>query len=274
MRSSTANAQDSLGKLLEVMRRLRDPVDGCPWDLQQNHKSIAPYTIEEAYEAADAIEREDYLDLRDELGDILLQVVFQAQIAQEDGKFAFSDIAEAITANMHRRHPHVFPDETGAIERPNPGNWERIKAEERQEKIRNNNKPSAIDGIARTLPPQARALKLQKRAARIGFDFPDWHSAFAKTQEEMIEVIKAVHEGKDELFEEVGDLIFSVINTARKLGIDPDAALAASNHKFERRFKAMEIKLEQDGKDPASVDLSTQDEAWNLVKKDQSLLRR
>jgi ATP diphosphatase len=274
MRSSTANAQDSLGKLLEVMRRLRDPVDGCPWDLQQNHKSIAPYTIEEAYEAADAIEREDYLDLRDELGDILLQVVFQAQIAQEDGKFAFSDIVEAITAKMHRRHPHVFPDETGAIARPNPGNWERIKAEERQEKIRNNNKPSAIDGIARTLPPQARALKLQKRAARIGFDFPDWHSAFAKTQEEMIEVIKAVHEGKAELFEEVGDLIFSVINTARKLGIDPDAALAASNHKFERRFKAMEIKLEQDGKDPASVDLSTQDEAWNLVKKDQSLLRR
>jgi len=274
MRSSTANAQDSLGKLLEVMRRLRDPVDGCPWDLQQNHKSIAPYTIEEAYEAADAIEREDYLDLRDELGDILLQVVFQAQIAQEDGKFAFSDIAEAITAKMHRRHPHVFPDETGAIERPNPGNWERIKAEERQEKIRNNDKPSAIDGIARTLPPQARALKLQKRAARIGFDFPDWHSALAKTQEEIIEVIKAVHEGKDELFEEVGDLIFSIINTARKLGIDPDAALAASNHKFERRFKAMEIKLEQDGKDPASVDLSTQDEAWNLVKKDQSLLRR
>lgn len=274
MRSSTANAQDSLGKLLEVMRRLRDPVDGCPWDLQQNHKSIAPYTIEEAYEAADAIEREDYLDLRDELGDILLQVVFQAQIAQEDGKFAFSDIAEAITTKMHRRHPHVFPDENGAIERPNPGNWERIKAEERQEKIRNNNKPSAIDGIARTLPPQARALKLQKRAARIGFDFPDWHSALAKTQEEIIEVIKAVHEGKDELFEEVGDLIFSIINTARKLGIDPDSALAASNHKFERRFKAMEIKLEQDGKDPASVDLSTQDEAWNLVKKDQSLLRR
>jgi ATP diphosphatase len=274
MRSSTANAQDSLGKLLEVMRRLRDPVDGCPWDLQQNHKSIAPYTIEEAYEAADAIEREDYLDLRDELGDILLQVVFQAQIAQEDGKFAFSDIAEAITAKMHRRHPHVFPDENGAIERPNPGNWERIKAEERQEKIRNNNKPSAIDGIARTLPPQARALKLQKRAARIGFDFPDWHSAFAKTQEEMIEVIKAVHEGKAELFEEVGDLIFSVINTARKLGTDPDAALEASNHKFERRFKAMEIKLEQDGKDPAAVDLPTQDEAWNLVKKDQSLLRR
>jgi ATP diphosphatase len=266
MRASPTNAQSSLAQLLEIMRRLRDPIDGCPWDLQQSHTSIAPYAIEEAYEAADAAEREDADDLRDELGDILLQVVFQAQIAEEGGNFSFADVADAITQKMLRRHPHVFPDKDGLTAPLKQGNWDKIKAAERQEKLKDGETPSALDGVARTLPPQARALKLQRRAARIGFDFPDWHSAFAKTQEEMLEVVKAVHQSEEQLFEEVGDLLFSVINTARKLDIDPNKALEAANRKFEHRFKAMEKKLIEDGHDPEGADLATQDEAWNLIK--------
>ncbi len=256
---------EALNRLIEVMRRLRDPVDGCPWDLVQTHATIAPYTIEEAYEAEDAIERGDLADLRDELGDLLLQVVFQAQIAHEAGDFAFPDVANAIADKMIRRHPHIFA--AGGDPAEGPARWEDIKAAERRAKPgAAAAEPSALDGVANSLPPLARAAKLQKRAARIGFDFPDWRDALAKTHEEMLEVVKAVPQGDVATADEVGDLLFAAVNLARKLDVDPDAALKAANGKFERRFRAMETRLRRQGVDPAKAELSAQDAAWDAAK--------
>ncbi len=218
-------AAAALGRLMEVMRRLRDPVDGCPWDLVQNHGTIAPYTIEEAYEVADAIDREDGAELCDELGDLLLQVIFQAQIADEAGNFRFSDIANAITEKMLRRHSHIFGDPSSDAAKAGPAGWEAIKAAERAAKVGTADKPSsALDGVAATLPAIARAYKLQRRAGRIGFDFPDWRDALAKTHEELVEVVKA-QDDKMAMAEEVGDLLFAAVNLARKLDIDPDLSL-------------------------------------------------
>ncbi len=273
MPTDPAPAAHALARLMEVMRRLRDPVDGCPWDLRQSHGSIAPYTIEEAYEAEEAIERGDVLDLRDELGDLLLQVVFQAQIGHEAGDFTFADIADAIADKMIRRHPHIF--ETGGDPAAGPVEWEAIKAAERQAKRQTGDDApdSAIAGVAATLPPLSRALKLQKRAARIGFDFPDWRDALAKTHEELLEVVKAAPTGPDETEAEVGDLLFAAINLARKLDVDPDVALKQANRKFETRFRAMEQRLRDQGCNPATASLEAQDAAWDQAKRDARIAK-
>lgn len=265
----------ALGRLLEVMRRLRDPVDGCPWDLVQDHESIAPYTIEEAYEAADAIERDDMDDLRDELGDILLQVVFQAQIAHETQTFDFADISNAIADKMIRRHPHIFAGDEAA----GPASWEDIKARERQakagasERSAEAERPSALDGVANTLPSIARAAKLQRRAARIGFDFPNWNGALAKTHEELLEVVRSADETHSAREDEIGDLMFAAINLGRKLDIDPDAALKRANKKFENRFKMMEQALLLKGKNPDEFSLEEQEDAWVAAKHAERHLR-
>ncbi|MBW8843176.1 MAG: nucleoside triphosphate pyrophosphohydrolase [Sphingomonadales bacterium] len=217
-------------RLVAIMARLRDPVSGCEWDTIQTFATIAPYTIEEAYEVADAIERADMADLKDELGDLLLQVVFHARMAEEAGDFALNDVITSICDKMERRHPHIFGDaaEGGHYL------WEHIKAAERGAK----GAQSALDGVAIGLPALLRAEKLQKRAARTGFDWPDASGPRAKIDEELVEVETAANDAERE--EEVGDLLFAVVNWARKLNIDPEAALRAANAKFERRFKAME----------------------------------
>ena len=215
----------SLAELAEIMRRLRDPELGCAWDREQTFESIAPYTIEEAYEVADAIERQDMDDLKDELGDLQLQVVYHARIAEECGAFTLADVLAAICAKMIRRHPHVFGEATES-----PG-WETLKAAERRS-------PSAIDGVARSLPALKRAEKLQKRAARVGFDWPDAAGPRAKIDEELGEIDTAVTPA--EILGEVGDLLFSVVNYARHLGVDPETALRESNDRFAARFKKVE----------------------------------
>ncbi|WP_375396418.1 nucleoside triphosphate pyrophosphohydrolase [uncultured Sphingomonas sp.] len=222
-------------RLVAVMARLRDPVTGCEWDVAQTFATIAPYTIEEAYEVVDAIERADLVELKDELGDLLLQVVFHARIAEEAGHFALSDVVAAICDKMERRHPHIF----GAVTDGGHSLWEEIKAGERGAK----GAESALDGVAIGLPALLRAEKLQKRAARVGFDWPDADGARAKIDEELAEVETAASDAHRE--EEVGDLLFAVVNWARKLEIDSEAALRGANAKFERRFRAMEAADEQ-----------------------------
>jgi nucleoside triphosphate diphosphatase len=259
-------AAAALGRLMEVMRRLRDPVDGCPWDLVQKHGTIAPYTIEEAYEVADAIDREDDAELCDELGDLLFQVIFQAQISDEAGIFKFSDIANTITEKMLRRHPHIFGDPSSDAAKAGPAGWEAIKAAERAAKTGTDDTPSsALDGVATTLPAIARAYKLQRRAGRIGFDFPDWRDALAKTHEELVEVVKAQGD-QTAIEEEIGDLLFAAVNLSRKLDIDPDQALKSANAKFETRFRTMETAIRSAGDDPAALSLEAQEAEWIKAK--------
>lgn len=237
-----------------IMRQLRDPEHGCEWDRVQTFATIAPYTIEESYEVADAIARGDLDDLRDELGDLLLQVVFHARIAEETGAFDFDDVAGAISAKMERRHPHIFGDaETGGHHL-----WEQIKAEERDAK----GHTSALDGVAAGLPALLRAEKLQKRAARTGFDWPDPLGPRAKIDEELAEVEAA---SADERSEEIGDLLFAVVNWARKLDIDPEAALRSANAKFERRFHKMEAAA---GDRFASLPLHAKEDLWLAAKRE------
>ncbi|MDO6413099.1 nucleoside triphosphate pyrophosphohydrolase [Sphingomonas sp. BIUV-7] len=237
------------------MARLRDPVSGCPWDVEQSFATIAPYTIEEAYEVADACANGDLPALKDELGDLLLQVVFHARMAEELGAFAFADVAEAIATKMIRRHPHVFGDG----ERGNDHvQWETIKAEERKAKPAD---PSALAGVALALPALMRAEKLQKRAARTGFDWPDATDARDKILEELDEIDAA--ETAAEREDEMGDLLFSAVNYARKLGVDPEVALRGANAKFERRFRAME---DADADFPA-LSLSDKEALWQRVKR-------
>lgn len=241
-------------RLVEIMARLRDPERGREWDVAQDFASIAPYTIEEAYEVADAIERDDMADLKDELGDLLLQVVFHARIAEDAGAFALPDVVAAICEKMERRHPHIFG---GSADEAPPG-WERIKAEERAAKA----DAGALDGVALGLPALLRADKLQKRAARVGFDWPDASGARAKIDEELVEIESATTSAAVE--EEVGDLLFSVVNWARKLGLDPEAALRGANGKFERRFRAMEAASEAD---LATLDLAALEALWQSAKR-------
>lgn len=238
-------------RLTTIMQRLRDPVTGCEWDRVQTWATIAPYTIEEAYEVADAIARDDPADLKDELGDLLLQVVFHAQIAEDRGAFTLTDVVDAICDKMERRHPHIFGDAAAS-----PG-WETIKAAERRGKTDD----SAIAGVALGLPALARAEKLQKRAARVGFDWPDASGPLAKVHEEIDEVATA---GPDTLAEEIGDLLFAVTNWARHLGVDPEVALRAGNAKFEARFRAMEHEA---GPGFAALSLSDQEALWQGVKR-------
>jgi ATP diphosphatase len=242
-----------LDKLAAIMARLRDPEGGCPWDREQTFATIAPYTIEEAYEVADACARADMAALKDELGDLQLQVVYHARMAEERGAFTLNDVIAAICAKMIRRHPHVF----GAPGETSPG-WETLKAAERTEAGTH----SALAGVALALPALLRAVKLQKRAARTGFDWPEASGARAKVVEEMGEVDRASSDA--ERIEEIGDLLFAVVNWARPLGVEPEAALRAANTKFEARFHAMETMA---GDAFATLSLVDKDALWNTAKK-------
>jgi len=249
----------SLARLLAIMARLRDPECGCEWDVAQTFATIAPYTIEEAYEVADAIARDDMAGLKDELGDLLLQVVFHARMAQEAGLFAFDDVAAAIAAKMEARHPHVFGDDQGSDEARDV-RWEKLKAAERAA----GGATSALDGVALALPALMRAEKLQKRAARAGFDWDDFAGPADKVREELDELADA---GSDEeRFAEAGDLLFAAVNAVRALGIAPEDALRAANAKFERRFRAMEQIAESEGDTFAELGLGRQEALWQQVK--------
>ena len=248
-------------RLLEIMRRLRDPKTGCPWDVEQTFETIAPYTIEEAYEVADAIERQDWDELKGELGDLLLQSVYHAEIGRERGLFDFASIADAISDKMVARHPHVFGDESrdkSAAQQTR--DWEAQKAKER-------GTAGVLDGVALGLPALLRAVKLQKRAARVGFDWPETGQVLEKIKEEADEIVAARdRKSQEEIEDEVGDLLFVLANLARHLKVDPEAALRGTNAKFERRFKIIEVELAKHGKTPADSDLAEMDALWDAAK--------
>ena len=255
---------ESIEKLLDIMRRLRDPQTGCPWDLEQDFSTIAPYTIEEAYEVADAIEREDWDELRSELGDFLFQVVFHAQMASEKGYFDFDDVVKGINDKMLRRHPHVFGDAAERDMRSVRGRWEDIKEAERAEA----GDPSTLAGIAKALPALKRAQKLGKRASRVGFDWPDRGGVQDKIREELDELEDAAGTRDPALVEdELGDLLFAVVNLARHLDVDPEKALTCANYKFERRFRAMEEELRDEGLEMRRMTLESLDQRWRQAKK-------
>ena len=230
-----------IDRILRIMTALRTPETGCPWDLQQDFKSIAPYTLEEAYEVVDAIERGDMDDLKDELGDLLLQVVFHARMAEETGQFSFYDVATAISDKMERRHPHVFADNDADTPEAVNQNWEDIKAAEKAAKGKTNTESSLLDDVPLSLPAMSRAVKLQKRAARIGFDWNEAEPIFDKLQEEVGELLEAMQNGDEDAIEdEFGDVLFVVANLGRHLKLDPEKALRRGNAKFTRRFKSLE----------------------------------
>ncbi len=252
------------------MERLRDPDDGCPWDRDQTFETIAPHTIEEAYEVADAIHRGDMEELREELGDLLFQVVFYSQIAKERGYFDFPDVVEAITEKMLRRHPHVFGDDVIEDVDEQRKAWEQHKAWERRGKDRDK-VPGQLDGVAEALPALSRAGKLQKRAADVGFDWPEVSGVFHKIWEELEEVTAEIEKGGDRvrLEEEIGDLLFACVNLARHVGVDAEAGLRTSNRKFQDRFGAIERKLVQAGRSLEEADLEEMDALWEQVKLEQ-----
>lgn len=258
--------------LLDVMRRLRDPDNGCAWDLEQTFETIASYTLEEAYEVVDAIHRSDLDDLQDELGDLLLQVVFHSQIASELDAFAFDDVVKGIVRKMIRRHPHVFGDTKFETTAQLKASWEAEKSREREEKkLRqgdgSESPPSILDGIAKTLPSLKRADKIQKRAARVGFDWPDAEPIYNKIQEEADEVKEAVSRGNNkDIEDELGDLLFSVVNLARHYEVDAELALLRANDKFSRRFKDVEKLSTNQGLDMSAMSLAELDVLWNQAK--------
>jgi ATP diphosphatase len=260
-----------IARLIEIMAALRTPGTGCPWDLEQTFATIAPYTLEEAYEVADAIERGNVDDLCDELGDLLLQVVFHARMAQEQGAFAFDDVVEAITQKLVRRHPHVFGDAEAEAAGDVKGLWDRIKAEEKAERAeRQGAEPmsGALSGVPVALPALARAQKLQDKASKVGFDWNDPLAVLAKIREEADEVEQALAAGDDKnAIAEVGDLMFAMVNLVRHLDGDAEAALRATNHKFERRFASIEHALAQQGRKPANATLAEMDALWDAAKR-------
>lgn len=262
-----------MNRLLEIMVRLRDPDSGCPWDIEQTFETIAPYTIEEAYEVADAIEQKDMSSLRDELGDLLLQVVYHTRMAEEAGLFTFEDVAEGIADKMVRRHPHVFGDQDIADAEAQTVNWEEQKAAERREKAAGNTEPeSALDGVARTLPGLIRAEKLTKRAARVGFDWPEVEQVFNQLDEETVELrdeISASEMDTDRIEDELGDMLFVMANLARKLKVDPEQAVRRANTKFERRFRRVEALLREEGRSCEDATLEEMDEKWREVKREE-----
>ncbi len=302
---ATGQGMPTLADLIGVMAALRTPVTGCPWDLEQNFETIAPYTIEEAYEVADAIARADLADLKDELGDLLLQVVYHARIAEEQGAFAFPDVVEAITTKMIRRHPHVFGDAQARISGMAKGAWDRIKAEERAAKAAERARlggatpeaASLLDDVPAGMPGLTRAVKLQEKAAKVGFDWPSLAPVLDKMKEELAELEEALKgvspSGSDTetpsakvggsasvpidgvrpggsdtaaIEEEFGDLLFVMANVARHLKIDPEAALRRANRKFQRRFRHIEARLAEAGRTPAQSDLAEMDGLWDEAK--------
>jgi len=256
---------DPMQRLLAIMRRLRNPETGCPWDIEQDFSTIAPYTIEEAYEVADAIAREDWPELRGELGDLLLQSVYHAQMATEAGYFDLAGVARAISDKMIARHPHVFGEESrDRTAQEQTQAWEAIKAAERAGK----SETGVLDGVALGLPALMRAAKLQKRAARVGFDWPQTAQVLDKLIEEAHELVEARDTlGEDEIEAEMGDLLFVMANVARHMGVDPEVALRRSNDKFTRRFKYIERELEKRGKRPVESDLDEMDALWNEIRR-------
>lgn len=253
-----------IDRLNAIMARLRAPVGGCPWDVEQTFETIAPYTLEEAYEVADAIERGDMDDLKSELGDLLFQVVFHARMAEEQGLFVFDDVADAIADKLERRHPHVFGDEAAKADGvAQKARWEDIKAAERKAKAQH----GVLDDVPVGLPALARAAKLTKRAARVGFDWPSTDEVFDKLHEEVAELRAEIAAGDlDKAKGEVGDLLFVVANLARKLGVEPEDALRGSNAKFVRRFGFIEAELAKAGKTPEQSDLAEMDDLWDAAK--------
>lgn len=256
--------------LLEIMAALRTPHTGCPWDLEQDFATIAPYTIEEAYEVADAIARGDLADLRDELGDLLLQVVFHARMAQEQGAFAFGDVVQAITEKMLRRHPHVFGDADARRPDAVKGLWERIKAEEKAARAAQKGAAApdgALAGVPTALPAMMRAQKLQTKAGQVGFDWNDPQAVLAKIREETEEVATALARGDQAAAgQEVGDLLFAAVNLARHLDQDAEGLLRSTNRKFERRFGAVESALARQGRSPTEASLQEMDALWDAAK--------
>jgi nucleoside triphosphate diphosphatase len=268
-----------IDRLLAIMAALRTPKTGCPWDLEQNFSTIAPYTLEEAYEVADAIARNDLADLKDELGDLLLQVVFHARMAQEQAAFDFGDVVEAITAKLIRRHPHVFGDAGSQTAQTVEGLWERIKAEEKAARGKPEN-PSALAGVPVALPALTRALKLQAKAGKVGFDWNDPRAVLHKIREEADEIEAALdapppvpprQAGEDWVgaAAEVGDLLFAAVNLARHLRADPEAVLRQTNRKFEHRFAFIELALAARGKKPQDATLAEMDALWDEAKKQE-----
>ncbi len=259
------------------MAKLRDPDGGCPWDLEQSFETIAPHTIEEAYEVAEAIARRDMQELKDELGDLMFQVVFYAQMAREIGEFDFNDVVRAVSEKMIRRHPHVFGTEDIPTAEAQTAAWEEVKARERAEKSARAGleadadaltPPSALDGVALALPALTRAVKLQKRAARVGFDWPDVRPVFDKIREELGELQAEIDTKADaaRIAEEYGDLLFVIANLGRHLALDPETVLRAANRKFVRRFQGVEKILARDGKTPAESTLEEMDAIWNEIR--------
>jgi ATP diphosphatase len=267
-----------IDRLLAIMARLRDPERGCPWDVQQTFATIAPYTIEEAYEVADAIERGDLDDLRDELGDLLLQVVFHARMAEEAGSFAFGDVVLAINEKLVRRHPHVFGDLAGTDPQAVKRLWAAIKAEEKLARVERRaaqglppEAPAgALDGVPTALPALGRAIKLQERAARVGFDWPEVAQVLDKIEEEIGELRAEVAGGdRARLADEIGDLLFAVANLARHAGVDPETALAGTNGKFTRRFAHIEARLAEGGRGPYEASLEEMEALWQEAKAEE-----
>jgi ATP diphosphatase len=264
-----------IGRLIEIMAALRTPLTGCPWDLEQDFASIAPYTVEEAYEVADAIQRGDMEDLREELGDLLLQVVYHARMAEEEDRFGFGDVVEAITAKMIRRHPHVFGDEEARGAGMAKGMWEKVKAEEkegrRQSRQQAGNRPEGkglLDGVPVALPALTRALKLQQKAARVGFDWSEAAPVLDKAEEEIGELREALAAGNaSAVREEFGDLLFAIVNLGRHLGVDAETALAGTNEKFRTRFHRVQQAIEASGKSLGDSTLEEMEALWQDAKR-------
>ena len=258
--------------LIAIMAALRTPVTGCPWDLEQNFETIAPYTIEEAYEVADAIARHDLDDVKDELGDLLLQVVFHSRMAQEQNAFAFGDVVQAITEKLIRRHPHVFGDKAGMSTGEVNVQWDQIKAEEKAARVAAGRPPApgrsgALSGVSSGLPALARALKLQQKAGKVGFDWNDPKAVLAKIREETQEIDAELDGGaRHKVAAEIGDLMFAVVNLARHLDVDPESALRETNLKFERRFASIETALAAMDKKPQDATLAEMDALWDQAK--------
>lgn len=261
----------NIDRLIEVMARLRDPERGCPWDLEQTYRTIAPHTIEEAYEVADAIETGDMEALREELGDLLFQVVYYSRFAEEEGRFDFDAVAAGITEKMIRRHPHVFGADEVRTAEQQTSRWEEHKAAERAAKAAAENRPtSALDGVIAGLPALTRALKLQKRAARVGFDWVDPKDILDKIEEEVAELRAELAGGaRERITDELGDLLFALVNLARRLDVDPEGALRGTNAKFDRRFRRIESLLAEEGRRPEQATLEEMEAHWQRAKTEE-----